>query len=1006
MIIEDEWSTPTMHRASHLSTTPGALRSQRPLLRSIFIAMAVVLLLVSGLGVWGVAYLHQQVTNIVQVNVPHSQALADAQSTFLTLQRDDRQALIETNLALRQNDLITIQNDFATFHAALTQVLRQQTNTADRVIVQQLFQASTQWITHQYRFLTDLQGYSVAEQSDALTVQQANGTFWQQGQTMIHLLNQLQASEQQRVNALNAATAQQATHLLWVLFGITLCAFLGTLGVGLLVTRHVGRMQDAQIKSNQQLADVVDEVTLQRQEIEAQHASLQTTLAELEIATADAIQQRDVLEVTEQLLGKTLERSEQIQEVLLTVLETVRDGLVVYDAAGQQVYRNDVSRHILGLPHGVEHASDVAHHITILTLEGDVMPPAAYPEMRVLQGEAPDPPTNYRLLRADGSQRIIQLDAQPLPKSIDGQPGVLGVMRDITNEYRDAQQGEILRTIAHACASAADEVSIAESAVQVLMDGLHIANCSISVLDRERVGYARMLSSHFDLSIQPTQAEQLRQNFNQTLVSPDAAILSLQVLATGEARFNVQTLPFQFGEEADEQIHPMGGFTYVPIRIGAQTVGVLLAGHGDPQEGVWEAPDQDLLQAVADELGLVFHRAQLYEDAHRLAYTDPLTGLKNHRALQQVLQQELIAATAQNTPLSVIMLDVDHFRLFNEKYGHDVGDRALRVVAHAIEGAVRKQDCAARYGGEEFTVILPGASREQALEIAECIRHSIAEGRVPVREVEGGVAITASLGCASFPLNASAPTSLLKAADIALYTSKHHGRNQVTGYDPALLHAPGIDEKVADSTALVLPVHADIEAVQALITAIDLRDGYTAAHSAGVARLAALIATQMGLTATEIEQVELGGLVHDVGKIAVPDAILSKPSPLTAEEWVIMRAHAMQGEAILRNVEALRPLLPLVRWHHERMDGSGYPDGLHGDAIPLTVRILSVADILDACTSERPYHGGCSEAEGLRVLWAEVALGRLDPSVVQALEDALHTESTKALFQANKTLAA
>src|SRR5215472_12865130 len=142
----------------------------------------------------------------------------------------------------------------------------------------------------------------------------------------------------------------------------------------------------------------------------------------------------------------------------------------------------------------------------------------------------------------------------------------------------------------------------------------------------------------------------------------------------------------------------------------------------------------------------------------------------------------------------------------------------------------------------------------------------------------------------------------------------------------------------------------------------------------------------MRLPAEHVEALRMGGLVHDVGKIGTPDQILRKPGRLSDEEWVLMRAHTIMGEEILRHVEQLSHLLPLVRWHHERLDGSGYPDGLKGSEIPLLVRILSVADVFEAYTAERPYHPGRPASDGLKLLQHEVSLNRLDNRVVKALE--------------------
>ena len=325
-----------------------------------------------------------------------------------------------------------------------------------------------------------------------------------------------------------------------------------------------------------------------------------------------------------------------------------------------------------------------------------------------------------------------------------------------------------------------------------------------------------------------------------------------------------------------------------------------------------------------------------------------------------------------------------------------MGDRALRAVAHVIQATLFDGACAARYGGEEFAVVLPGIDATRAQTIAAAMCHAIAQcpiiGDNPADYLR---TLTASSGHATFPIHASAPASLLKAADLALYAAKRAGRNRVIAYTPTLLEdhsrlVPSlITARSRDVGEIQLPSGADIEAVQALITAVDLRDGYTAAHSEGVSRYSVAIATAMGLPAEHVEALRLGGLVHDVGKIGVPDVILRKPDKLTDEEWVMMRAHTTMGEEILRHVEQLGHLLPLVRWHHERLDGSGYPDQLRGDEIPHLVRILSVADVFEAFTAERPYHPGRTAIDGLRLLQREVQQQRMDAQIVAAFESIL-----------------
>jgi diguanylate cyclase (GGDEF)-like protein/PAS domain S-box-containing protein len=330
-----------------------------------------------------------------------------------------------------------------------------------------------------------------------------------------------------------------------------------------------------------------------------------------------------------------------------------------------------------------------------------------------------------------------------------------------------------------------------------------------------------------------------------------------------------------------------------------------------------------------------------------LATTDPLTGLYNHRYMHEYLGHRLLEARRTGQPVSVLMLDLDHFRALNEDYGHDVGDRALRSVADTMRHALRGQDVACRYGGEEFVMILAGAPFRSALAAAERVRRRV-EAIRPL--VVDGRAVTCSVGVATYPVHASTAASLLKAADIALYEAKRGGRNRIQGYQPVAVEVTPQIEKLTSGLN-----GASLEAVNALVTAIDLRDRYTGAHCQRVARVSLELAIHLSCSDAEIETLRLGASLLDVGKIGLPDQILTKPGRLTREEWALMREHPIWGEQLLRRSALPPEVLQLVRWHHERLDGSGYPDALQADDIPLLVRIVSIADVATALRDDRPH---------------------------------------------------
>lgn len=686
-------------------------------------------------------------------------------------------------------------------------------------------------------------------------------------------------------------------------------------------------------------------------------------------------------------LQATLSESEVVRNELGTVFNTVAEGLAVYGADGRERFRNDAFTHILHLPAVVAGGTRRAGEaVTILTMAGAQLSAEEYPIARLQRGEAVVP-CSYRIVTPQGEVRIVQMHAAALWDVNQQIVGALEVAHDLTEEYYTARNLGIMRAISHACAKAVDEVGVGTGALQALVAGLHIPNGGIAIPDPDRPGYARHLTKVHTPKFDGLHLDRV---FAECPIAPDAPLKTLRVLATGQPIFHFSGSPPSPNANLNGPIVAI----CVPLRCNGEQVGALTLAWAQDELTIYEALDPTFILEVADEIAASLHRARLYEDARRLALIDPLTNVYNHRALQGMLLAAL-ATGSLAAPVSLIMLDIDHFRKFNEAHGHEAGDQALRIVAHAIQSVIRPGDSIARFGGEEFTILLPATDAPLAHRIAEEIRQAIAQQRVCIgTECVTMLSLTASLGHATFPLHASAAASLLKAVDLALYAAKRAGRDCIIAYAPDLLHGYSHTSKPlsmvsTDAADISLPTGADLEMVQALITAIDLRDGYTAAHSDGVARHAVTIGMELGLSTEHIEALRLGGLIHDVGKIGVPDGVLRKPGKLDAEEWAQMQAHTTMGDDILRPVEKLRHLLPLVRWHHERLDGSGYPDGLQGEQISLLVRILSVADVFDAFTAERPYHPARTAQEGIDLLWSDAIKGKMDAAIVALFADVL-----------------
>jgi diguanylate cyclase (GGDEF)-like protein/putative nucleotidyltransferase with HDIG domain len=333
------------------------------------------------------------------------------------------------------------------------------------------------------------------------------------------------------------------------------------------------------------------------------------------------------------------------------------------------------------------------------------------------------------------------------------------------------------------------------------------------------------------------------------------------------------------------------------------------------------------------------------------ARTDSLTGLLNRRGFEELFETELERARRSGRPLSVIVGDLDAFKTVNDRYGHAAGDRALERLSEILQSAKRRIDTAARIGGEEFAVIAPDTDHHAAYILAERMRREVRD-----TFKSEPFPLTISLGIATFPRHGGTADTLIGGADEALYAAKKLGRDRTVVYNPELA-----DSLLAATGQPAPRTERHSGTVLALAEVIDMRDQGTAAHSETVGRYAGAIARELGLGADLVERVRFGGIVHDVGKVGIPDAVLRKPGWLSDDDWREMRRHPEIGARILRGAN-LEDIGEWVLAHHERPDGEGYPNGISGKDIPLEARILAVADAYEAMTSDRVYRPALSVA--------------------------------------------
>ena len=374
------------------------------------------------------------------------------------------------------------------------------------------------------------------------------------------------------------------------------------------------------------------------------------------------------------------------------------------------------------------------------------------------------------------------------------------------------------------------------------------------------------------------------------------------------------------------------------------------------------------LRAFANHAMSAVESARQLELMRHLAEHDPLTGLRNRRGLQEHIDAEI----GRTGSVAVLVCDLDNFKRVNDALGYVQGDEALRRFAEvlAAEGAL-----AARLGGEEFALVLPGVDEAAAMAVAERLRAA-----VPAAFADFPWPLTTSVGVAVSGPGSETASLLLRAATRAVFGAKRLGRDRCVAY-----HAEALDALLGtlDDSAGA----EQLAAAMLLAETLDLRDVSTARHSQTVGRYAEEIARALGLPSDRIERIRAAGVLHDIGKLGVADAVLQKPGPLTDDEWADMRRHPELGARILDHAN-LRDISGWVLAHHERLDGRGYPHGLAGEAIPLEARILAVADAYEAMTADRPYRVGLGH-DAARAELGACAGTQFDPRVVHAFLNVL-----------------
>jgi len=406
---------------------------------------------------------------------------------------------------------------------------------------------------------------------------------------------------------------------------------------------------------------------------------------------------------------------------------------------------------------------------------------------------------------------------------------------------------------------------------------------------------------------------------------------------------------------------------YLPLVVRGEGIGSLIVAS---RRAAAYTPEQiRLLERLALQIATPIENSQLYARVEERARIDELTGLFNRRHFEERLKEEIARHSRYGNAFSLFMLDLDNFKTYNDIYGHLAGDVLLGQIGSIIRSSIRNADQAFRYGGDEFTVILPQTSGEDAYVVAERVREQIAS-EMKAKEV----AVTCSIGLASYPSDGVMSGELVTASDTALYYAKSTGGNRT--YLSAKVLSESLTEVGANARG------GGLSAVYALVSAVDAKDHYTYGHSRKVNTYAVALAEAIGLSPDEVSRVSTTALLHDIGKIGIPDKILSKKGKLTNEDWEAIKSHPKLGANIIGNVPSLVSCLPAILYHHERWDGTGYPEGLKGETIPLYARILAIADAFAAMTSARPYRDALCDDKVIKQL-RQGAGKQFDPHLVE-----------------------
>jgi len=651
------------------------------------------------------------------------------------------------------------------------------------------------------------------------------------------------------------------------------------------------------------------------------------------------------------------EALQESEEKFRSISASAQDGIIMMDNEGNISYWNEAAQRIFGYTKGEAIGKEV--HI--------FLGPKRYHEAyrkgfnrfkETGEGPVVEKTLELSAIRKDGTEFPIELSVSSV--KVQGKWHSIGIVRDIT---RRKQAEEALRKAHEELEKRVEErtAELVKANEELRERERRFTDIAENVLEwvwevdtNGKYTYASPVVEKI-LGYKPKEV--FKKNFYELFHPEDREELRKTV-------FGVFAKKQPFREFINRNVHKNGKTVWlstsgVPI---LDEKGNLLGYRGVDADITERKRMEEALEASEQKY------RELYKKAKILAEKDPLTKLFNHRRISELLEYEIQRAKRKEEVFSIMMLDVDDLKLINDAYGHLAGDKLLKNIAGILKNSCRSIDLIGRYGGDEFLIILPYTHGEKAKNIAQRICEKMQKQGLKINGTKN-IPTRLSIGVTTYPFDSMVSRELIGLADKRMYESKQSGKSVVS-------------VSVPEIKKYLLAKKPTLNILESLVTAVDGKDHYTKAHSELVNKFSFSLAKEVNLSNEEIEALRIAALLHDIGKIGIPETILRKPGPLEKEEFELIKQHPILGAMMLDGPPLHRDhVIDAIKYHHERYDGKGYPGELKGKDIPLLARIIGIVDAYCAMITDRPYRKALTQEEAIAEL-KKCAGTQFDPELV------------------------